>query len=304
MKNLNNFKPMLAATVEDPEELFKRFGTLYASPKLDGIRAITLNNSVCSRNLKAIPNEYVQKTFGHLPDGFDGELIVGKFNSSTCFRDTSSGCMSVAGVPDVTFYIFDVYMPHNQMFETRYKFLKEFMSRYRNKNVKLLPQVKLRNAFDLHVYEEDMLERGFEGVMLRTTDGSYKFGRSTLKEGYLMKLKRFMDSEAIIIGVKELNHNQNEKTTDELGRAKRSTHKENMVAGNVLGAVTVRDVHTKIEFDIGSGFVLNERTDLWAMRDSLIGKIVKYKYFPTGSKTKPRFPVFLGFRHSDDFLKT
>lgn len=30
------------------------------------------------------------------------------------------------------------------------------------------------------------------------------------------------------------------------------------------------------------------------------GRLVKFKFFPIGSKEAPRFPIFLGERHSDD----
>ena len=42
------------------------------------------------------------------------------------------------------------------------------------------------------------------------------------------------------------------------------------------------------------------RKQLWEIRDTLIGKMVKYKYFNIGVKVAPRLPVFLGFRDSSD----
>ena len=30
------------------------------------------------------------------------------------------------------------------------------------------------------------------------------------------------------------------------------------------------------------------------------GRLVKFKFFPLGSKEAPRFPIFLGERHPDD----
>ena len=64
------FKPMLAATLKSPEAL--KFPVV-ASPKLDGVRAIIIDGVVMSRNLKPIPNVFVQKIFGHREfNGFDG----------------------------------------------------------------------------------------------------------------------------------------------------------------------------------------------------------------------------------------
>jgi len=69
---------------------------------------------------------------------------------------------------------------------------------------------------------------------------------------------------------------------------------------DTLGTLLVRDVHTGVEFGIGSGFTAEDRQRFWNNKQKVIGTIVKYKYFPTGSKDKPRFPVFLSFRSKDD----
>jgi DNA ligase-1 len=146
--------------------------------------------------------------------------------------------------------------------------------------------------------QDHFLRQGFEGTMLRSPRGLYKQGRSTLNEGWLMKLKQFADSEATVLAVVELMHNANEATVDERGYTKRSSHQENKIPMGRLGALSVKDVHTGVTFDIGTGFNDDERAALW--RVPPIGKVVRYRYFPTGSKEKPRFPVFNGFRDSID----
>lgn len=289
-------KPMLAATVEDIKDL--KF-PLYASPKLDGIRALVLNGKIVSRNLKTIPNEHVQKLFKDLPDFLDGELIVGKPTAGDCFRKTSSGVMSVEGEPSVCYYIFDKY-DCSYTFEERQKLIKEWILKQKRKDIYRVTQVLIKDAFQLHQYEEEMTGRGYEGVMLRNPRGLYKQGRSTIKEQGLMKLKQFEDSEAEILGFRELMRNHNEDVRDELGYAKRSSLKSGLVGGCIMGAINVRDVYSGVEFDIGSGFTEDDRLKFWKTRKKLEGKVVKYKYFPTGSKDKPRFPVFLGFREKGD----
>jgi DNA ligase-1 len=70
----------------------------------------------------------------------------------------------------------------------------------------------------------------------------------------------------------------------------------------MLGNLIVRDLKTKVEFSIGTGFTNEMRIVLWAnhKRGEGLKKIVKYKYFPSGGKDKPRFPVFVGFRDKRD----
>ena len=127
-----------------------------------------------------------------------------------------------------------------------------------------------------------MLEQGYEGVMVRDANALYKYGRSTLKQSTLLKLKRFVDAETQVIGYEELIH---------------ATGK----AGDALGALVVIDVKSGVQFKIGTGFSMADRVEIWEQRDiKLVGRFVKYKSFPVGVKDAPRFPVFLGFRYRRD----
>lgn len=303
-------KPMLAATIDHIDQLTGKY-PLLGSPKLDGIRALIVDGKLYSRNMKLIPNRFVHKALPlRAMNGWDGELIVGKPEAADCFRATTSGVMSVEGEPNFCFYAFDMVPMYggNIQFLDRFMGLKRNVTALNNKYVKLVPQVDLTGPFAVHDYEEKMLARGFEGVMLRSREGTYKHGRSTMKEGALMKLKQFADSEAVVLGVVEQMENTNEQTRDALGRSKRSSHKAGKVGKDTLGALRVKDVVTGVEFDIGTGFDDIMRKQLWDAHQadfnanlrksqwSIIGCSIKYKYFPTGSKDKPRFPVFIGFR--------
>ena len=135
--------------------------------------------------------------------------------------------------------------------------------------------------------------------MIRDPNGKYKHGRSTTKEGGLLKIKRFEDDEAVVIGVEELMTNLNEQELDNLGHKVRSSKKEGLVPAGKLGALIVKH-KTFGEFKIGSGFTEDARVKLWRERDELKGRLAKFKYQPSGVKDKPRFPVFLGFRNKID----
>jgi len=163
----------------------------------------------------------------------------------------------------------------------------------------VLPQI-INSEDELNSYEEKCLSDGYEGVMIRKPDGKYKCGRSTEREGILLKIKRFKDAEAEVIGFKEKLHNVNEQEKNEFGLAKRSSKKAGMVPAGTLGTLLVRDLKTNIEFGIGSGMDDEIRQKIWDNRDDYINKFVKYKYQNVGIKEAPRFPVFLGFRHTND----
>lgn len=284
-------KPLLAATIEDTSKL--NF-PLLASPKLDGIRAMVKDGVLVSRNMKPIPNPTVQALFGHTSmEGLDGELINGDPTDKAAFRKTTSAVMSRHGVPlGVGFHVFDNFK-YSGGFRERLKSLRDSLQ------VKVVLHHEVRNESELLTLESTWLEQGYEGVMLRSPTGLYKHGRSTLGDGILMKLKRFADDEAIIIGLEEQLQNTNEQTRDALGRAERSNHQAGMVGKKTLGSMRVRGLtgpFKGVEFNVGSGMddVLRQR--IWNEPITHVGLIIKFKHFPVGSKDAPRFPVFLGFR--------
>lgn len=285
------FKPMLAGEAD----LEKLKFPLLASAKLDGIRAVVIDGKLMSRSLKPIPNEYVQGLFGDL-DAADGELIVGEPTDKACFRNTTTGVMTIAGTPDVSFYLFDHIRFPTKRYTDRHNLLQYDAIRY--PHVKVLPQHVVTCMESLLKLEEDYLNLGYEGLILRDPHAQYKFGRSTTREGILLKLKRFVDAEAEVIGFEERMHNGNEATVNELGRTKRSSHAANKTGRGDLGAILVR--FGEVEFSIGTGFTDDERNTVWNARDQYLGRLAKFKYFPVGVKTAPRHPVFLGWRDKID----
>ncbi len=287
-------KPMLAATVESVEDL--RY-PLLVSPKLDGIRAIVLDGVLVTRNLKPIPNTHVQGLFGwEYLDGLDGELIMGNPCDPKAFLNTSSGVRSRDGIPHVTFHVFDDFSS-TYSFEGRLKAVKYRVNQ--DPEIQVVEHRRVNSPQELLQVETEWLAMGYEGVMLRDPQGAYKQGRSTLREQGLMKLKRFSDAEARIVSFEEQMHNSNEARKDALGRTERSSHKAGMKGKNTLGAIQVQGLNGEyagVTFSIGSGFDDKLRKELWDNRDSLPGKVVKFKYFSIGCKDAPRFPTFLGFR--------
>jgi len=278
-------KPMLAATVTDVEAL--RY-PLLASPKLDGVRALVINGVVMSRSMKPIPNNYVQTCYRKL-EGFDGELIVGSPTAKDVYRQTVSGVMSEGGVPSVSFKVFDQQVP-DLCFDTR---LHCVDSHFR------WPHQLVESPTKLAAYEGLVLQQGYEGVILRDPSAPYKQGRSTLREQGMLKLKRFMDDEAVVVGFEELMHNANPAIINELGHTAHSSHKANMVGRGTLGALVV--TWQGREFRIGTGFTDAERQDIWNnFTKYKLLKTVKFKYLAVGMKDLPRHPVFLGWRDARD----
>jgi DNA ligase-1 len=272
---------------------------MYVTPKLDGIRCMIMGGIALSRTLKPIPNKSIQAwAFAHAKEleGMDGELIVGDPTSPTVYRDTNSFVMSHDKVGEFYFYHFDWWNDTENTFRDRYTdlMIQKAPDNYR----KVIAYVAFSYE-NLLEFEEHILEKGYEGVVIRNPQGKYKYGRCTMKENNSYKLKRFEDAEAEIIGFEEEMHNGNEAETNELGRTKRSTSKEGLSPKGTLGAF-ICETPSKVSFKIGSGFDQTDRETFWRDREKLLGEMVKYKHFPIGVKDKPRHPIFLGFRDKMD----
>jgi len=261
------------------------------TPKLDGIRCVVRGGVPLSRTLKPIRNNHVRKMFSGCPDNLDGELLV----EGKTFNEIQSLLMTIEGTPDFAYHVFDIIDPKAD-YQDRMELLESI--ELPSFCVKVLPVV-VENESELLLQEEKCLNQGYEGLMIRDPDGPYKYGRSTQKQGWLCKLKRFSDAEAVIVGFEELQHNMNTLTTSKTGHAKRSHKEEGMIPAGTLGAFVV-EREDGSQFKVATGLTQEERQRYWDTRDSLLGQLVKYKYQEAGAKDLPRFPVFLGIRHPDD----
>jgi len=308
-------RPLLAFTIEDTSKLKY---PLYVSPKMDGLRCIVEDGVAYSRSGKPFRSPVVQALFssGRF-DNLDGELIYGDMFAKDVFSKSTSACMSKTWPEELDptqlkFYVFDEVPNGNNPEEMLKPYSERLVSiaqrldgvaEFDNIPVYMVVQTKVDNEEQLLAIESSLLTRGAEGVMGRSISGRYKPGRSTEKDGIIGKLKRFSQSECVVIGFQEKMHNTNEQKRDEFGYAERSTSKEGLVAAATLGALLVKDCVSGVEFGIGSGFDDKLRKEIWENKESWLGRIVKYQYFATGMKDEtmaPRFPTFKGERSKDD----
>jgi DNA ligase-1 len=292
---MSSFKPMLASKADASLLRYP----LLLSPKYDGIRAVVLGGKLLSRTLKPIPNAYIQERFRNAPislEGLDGELIVGSPTEKNCFQATTSGVMKRTGEPDFTFYVFDRIAdgPYRQRFlvETAMWALPAW--------VIIVPQISVQSFIQLAKARAHFLNLGYEGVMLRDPEGPYKYGRSTAKEGWLLKDKPFEDDEGTIVDFEEKEHNDNAATKDALGHTKRSSAKAGKRPANTLGTLILSSAGWPSPVRVGTGFDDALRQDIWLHKAKYKGRTVKYRYQAVGTKDKPRIASFIGFRDKRD----
>lgn len=284
----------------------------YLSRKYDGIRFAVRNAVAVSKSNKPLPNQWLQALVSSRPEfeGMDGEVVVGPPTAKDVWNASNSFCMSRAKTPEdmggraVQLFVFDVVVeewPH------------EVRQRHLNKQVKKLPaqarklvtvveQVLCTAPSEVQALEEQWVAvEGYEGVMGRAPDGLYKFGRSTLSQNWLWKWKRFYDAEAIVLSVKQGQHNTNEAKVNELGKTKRSSAKAGKVAKETVGGFEVKAINgpdKNTVFSCGTGeLTAAECAALWAVRETLPGKVLTYK---AGAATvaggMPRYPQARRFK--------
>ncbi len=320
------------------QQLQKLEYPVYCSPKIDGIRVMLHGDPQCenksykalTRSLKPVRNKFVQSCLTKpLLDQFgkpisekpalrymDGEVLVRtlkthgkKKNAKTEFQATTSGVMSVEGEPDFHYFIFDYMFSPDLPFADRLLNAETIINRMKAydheiaERISLLPHELIYSAAAVLKYERKMLHAGYEGIMIRDPMGIYKFGRSTFNEGILIKMKRFTDAEASVIGFEPKYTNTNDSFVNELGNTARSTDRSGLVEEDTLGALIVQGFSGQfkgVKFRIGSGFDDALRKKIWMNKDDYLGKIVSYNYQPYNIKDAPRFPVYKGFRDGDD----
>lgn len=310
-------KPLLAGTLEDMDmvEKYVRFPVM-GSYKLDGFRAMVQDGKLMSRNGLPIRNKHCQKLYKNewLKD-LDGELICGKPTDANLFNTTSSAVTSAAGEPKVTYCVFDWFGELDTTYDIRMTIVRRRvkLAGIPPSVLKFLAQKMLHNIEELVAFEEAAVLAGYEGVMLRDPMGVYKQGRSTVREGILLKIKRFEDAEAVVMGTYEAEHNGN---TEKTASGKRSSKKAGKVKTGTLGGFVCVNIKCKCancsrrlsalvncenKFQLGRGTLTHvQAQQLWQRRATLVGEIVKYKFQPVGVVDKPRLPIFLGFRNKGD----
>ncbi len=293
------FECMLAHDGANHES--KITGKKLVEPKLDGVRAITVVNyesrtvTMYTRNGKELLNfPHILKAFEDNLDNFarsyvfDGEVI------SKSFQDLMKQVHRKDNVQaqDARLMLFDVvplveFKAGKSVMGQRRRsnMLKNWQNIFKDSGcIDIIPQ----REFDLDVltdeilfkdYNKEMVEAGFEGIMIKSVDAVYECKRSTS----WLKQKPFAEFSLAVTAVEE-------GTGRNVGK---------------LGAIVCEgeDDGKKIVVNVGSGFTDEQRAEFWAAKDSLIGQVVEVRAdAATRSQDSEdntwslRFPRFLHFR--------
>lgn len=290
----------------------------YIQPKSDGVRAINFTGRLTGRSLKEHANRFTTNFFSDpLFIGLDGEMRAAAINHPDLCRLTTSALSRIEGMPEIHWTVFDyitedtIYLPYGR----RLSLLMQKMENMRHPNIQVTDNVYCGSMDDLLHHEETWLDDGYEGVIIRGIDAPHKSGRSTVREGGLLRIKRFIEEEAEVIGIEEGQTNLNVAQKNELGNTFRTSHKENCFPNGMIGNLQCRmlkdvyDPQFKTKLLLAKDQIITvsagklshaERLYYFVNQSEILHKIIKFKFFPKGGKDKPRFPNFQSFKIASD----
>lgn len=292
---------------------------ILASMKLDGIRCIFYKGEMLSRSLKPIQNKQLREKFAPIVEYtrvkdliLDGEIYshvftfqeITRYVMTKDFTDKKSikKFGKVLVIPEhLKFYCFDSLncgftnnfeIKTDEEFEARLEKVKEVSGIF-NRIMVAVEHREVKSKKEIEVLFKKALNEEYEGLILRNPKGKYKFGRCTLKEGNVYKVKPYITFDGKIQEVIQstIVDPNAEKKTNELGRSVTSKKKGDRILIEKASAflVNYEDKQLKVVLAMTD----DEKEEVWKNKETYIGKTIEYKGMVVGSKDVPRHPVML-----------
>ncbi len=236
-------------------------GDYWVSEKLDGVRARWDGSNLVSTGgyRFAAPSWF---TGGFPPESLDGELWIGRGQ----YEEVSAVVRKMTshdGWKQVRLMVFDLPQ-HKGKFTQRLQSMQQLVEQSASPYLAVINQYRVADNGGLMQRLQSVIDDGGEGLMLHRATALYRHGRSD----DLLKLKRFSDAEATVIGYRP-------------GKGK--------FAG-MTGSLKLRN-DDGVVFFVGSGFTIQQRAD-----PPPISSRITYRYQGFTKNGVPRFAVFLRVR--------
>lgn len=248
----------------------------YAQRKLDGVRCVAIANiGLYSRNGKPLSSHltHIQSELNSFAANtiLDGELysdeltfqeIVGLVKKET-LKHTD-----IDKIRKIYLCVYDTIQP-DTIYIHRKEWLEHAFASNTRHSLRLLETDILRNCDEIKLLHAKYVEEGYEGLILRNTNGIYAVGH---RSADLQKYKEFIDDEFIIIGFKE--------------------------GDGIEKGCVVWKCRTKegCEFDCRPRGSHEERMHLYAHAADYVGKQLTVRFQEWTDDKKPRFPVGISIR--------
>lgn len=311
------FKPFLAPNEEIDLSSIKY--PLLVSTKLDGLRLIFYKGLILTRSLKELPNKQLKAKFEPLRKFSEDNQIVldGEiYSHELTFQEIISFSMTddltdpktvkknggILEIPEhLKFYCFDMIgnVGEYEDFSLRHENMEKLISLFPDIAL-TVGQKRVESKEQVLSFFEEVLACGYEGLILKDPNGRYKYGRGTVKEGLIYKVKPFETFDAQIIDVvqsTEVNDGV-KRIINELGRSVTSKKKDDRHFIEKASAFMVEYEGKPLKVTLAMPD--SEKIEIWGNRASYIGRTIEYKGMLVGAKDVPRHPVMVRFRTDKD----
>lgn len=323
--------PQLAIDIK-PGFVGTRF-PLWGFRKIDGVRGLNVTGKFTGRSLEDLANTALVEKFSHPGyEGLDGELTIDGYLTNRELPPELTApdkpgdkpktlCSLTTGITsrgklrkgetelptNVVWNLFDYLHPDviDLTYEERYNALAELIADPpADPSIYLLPYVVINNAEEAQAFIDECLALGFEGAIFRDPKAKHKHGRATAKANDFWRFKPASVKDCVITGFEEAMENQNEATTNALGRTERSTAKAGLVGKGMIGTFLATDTATGQPIRLGPGSSTHaQRVEWFNDPTQIVGWPAEYCSLDTGVKDAPRQARFVRRREKFDMPK-
>ena len=248
----------------------------YVQPKLNGARCLIKKLNHAMRATSRGGKEYraieaIKESLMDAMDTFDildGEL----YNHELSFQEIMTAIKNETdldiNLSRIQYWVYDLAM-EGLFFDERYKIISQMVAYADSDSIVLVPTYLVHNEQELAERHAEFTAQGFEGTMIRNTDGVYKFKHRSVD---LQKYKDFQDAEFKIIGGNE---------------------GVGLSAGQCIFICETQSGHSFGVRCIGANAVREEQ---WQNLNTYINQYLTVKFQDYSDTGIPVFPVGLGIR--------
>jgi len=257
----------------EEKRLLKWSPPYVVQPKLDGVRcravwADELNSYVLlsstQHQIVSVPHIVAALNKSGLTTELDGELYCHGMSFEDIYGRTARTVNEHLDSEAIEFHIFDIITEGSQLARMTWLYAHVF-----EQPLVAVPFKLCSDLDEIMAHYVQILNKGYEGIIVRHIDAPYKRARST----FMMKFKPKKEDYYNVLGSVE--------EVDKFGKPKGS-----------LGALICAG-NDNTEFRVGSGFNQDQRQKLWIERENLPGHLVRVEYqHITPGRGVPRFPIF------------
>jgi ATP-dependent DNA ligase len=244
----------------------------FVQKKFDGTRCVAVpQKGLFSRNRKSYPHlDHIKEEINKLPPTMvlDGELysetlsfqeIVGLVKKETLKAGDQEKQLQIQ------FHVYDII--NEAPYVQRYSNLQLLFRRYKFKHLVLVKTEHCESEEKMKEMHAQYVAEGYEGIMLRSKEGTYSNARSI----HLQKYKEFFDTEVKIVGFKSGE-------------------------GLEEGCVLWECIYKEKTFTCRPRGTREERMEYYQNGASYIGKDLTVRYQEETDDGLLRFPVGVGIR--------